>query len=217
VADEPEQLEDLLRRLIREELERGNLDKLIQAGQALRGSFNIAVHPRIGMDAGPPPGAGSFSISVTPRLGFDVGPNHQVVMPQAADLKIEGGQPAVNVEAALGGGGTLTAEAHVVVEPVIRAEGDLVPPEVVDTIRSATPKVADEIQARDPVGAKQIAEQYTALINLLVALVTAYHFLHPAAPMTTQQVVQIFDHSQHVTNQTTIVNPPQAPGPGPTP
>lgn len=46
VTDEPEPLEDLVRRLIRIELEQGGLDRLLDAHQALGASFNIAARVR---------------------------------------------------------------------------------------------------------------------------------------------------------------------------
>lgn len=117
-----------------------------------------------------------------------MGPTHQVIRP----------------------GGIASAE--VVAEPTIEAEAILIPAEVVDAVRMAAPKLADEIQARDPIDAKRIIEMFTALISLLTALLMLYVSQHPAAPITPQQITQFFDHSQHITNQTTIVNPPPTHG-----
>jgi hypothetical protein len=131
-----------------------------------------------------------------------------------------GGAPA-RVDASLSGKGTLQGDAKVVVAPTVTAVATLLPPEVVvipdkavDAIRSAIPELADEIQARSPKDATQVINLFAALIQLLTALVALYIAQHPAAPVTPQQVVQFFDQSLHVVNQTTIVNPPPVPGAG---
>lgn len=189
VVDEPVELEDLVRRLIREELQRGNLDKLIQAREAVEASFTLRVEPSIGV-GGAPVSPGSFSLSVTPRLGLDVGPTHQVIRPEGI------------------------ASAEVVVEPTVKAEAIVIPAEVVDAVRTAAPKLADEIQTRDPADAKRIIEMFTALVGLLTAFLLLYIAQHPAVPVTPQQIIQFYDQSQHVVNQTTIVNPPPPHGAG---
>lgn len=71
-----------------------------------------------------------------------------------------------------------------------------------------------ELGVSEAMDAKRIIEMFTALVGLLTALLMLYISQHPAAPVTPQQVVQFFDQSQHVVNQTTIVNPPPAPGAG---
>ena len=162
---EPESIEDLVARLVREQLEQGRLEWLIKAQRAVEASFTL---------------------SVTPRLNFDVGPKR--------------------VDGALGGEGTLGGEVTVV--PLIEAEATVIPAEVVNAIRSASPELADEIQARSPQDATQVINLYIALINLLAALLALYVAQHPAAPVNPQQIIQFFDHSQHITNQTTVVNPP---------
>jgi hypothetical protein len=132
----------------------------------------------------------SFTLRVEPRLGFKVKGPAQIIRP----------------------GGIPSAEAFG--KPVIKADATVIPTEVVDAIRSASPKLADEIQTRSPEDATQAINLFIALINLVAALVTLYIAQHPASPVTPQQVVQLFDQSIHVTNQTTIVNPPPPPGAG---
>jgi hypothetical protein len=94
----------------------------------------------------------------------------------------------------------------------MQAEGNVVPPVVVDAIRSASPELADEIQTRNPQDATQVINLFIALVNLLAALLALYVAQHPAAPVNPQQIVQIFDQSRHVVNQTIVVNPPPAHG-----
>ena len=186
MADEPEPLRDVVRRLIRQELEQGGLDRLLDAHQALAGSFNIAVHPRIGMDAGPPPGAGSFSLSVTPRLSF--GP--------------AGPEPVDQVVRPVG-----IASAEVVAEPTVTAEATLIPAEAVDAIRSGLPTLADEIEARSHRDGMFLLAVFMAFMALLQTAMQAYQLLHPQAP-TPPQVVQIFNQIYNA------VNPPPPHGAG---
>jgi hypothetical protein len=84
----------------------------------------------------------------------------------------------------------------------------------VEAVRSASPKLAKEIQIRSPRDAVAVINLFAALIQVLTALVTLYLALHPAAPVTPQQITQFFDQSVHIVNQTTIVNPPPPHGAG---
>lgn len=171
MAEEPESIDDLVARIIREQLEQGGLDRLLEVTK--------------------------------PYVATELNVNALVRGPKPAE-----------VDAAPGGRGTLSGEAKVVVIPVIKADGTVIPAEVVDAIRSASPELADEIQTRNPQDATQVINLFVALINLLAALLALYVAQHPAAPVTPQQVIQIFDQSRHVVNQTIVVNPPPPHGAG---
>jgi hypothetical protein len=175
VADEPESLKNLVARLIREELERGGLDRLIEAHQVVRASFTLQVRPSLGMDAGPPPGAGSVSLSVTPRLSFDVGSTQtgQVIGPKGI------------------------ASAEVVVEPTVTAEATVVPQNVIDAIRAAFSRLADEIQARDSHDAVFLLTAFAGLMAALQTAMQAYQFFNPQLP---PPIVEIFNQTYNVVN-----------------
>jgi hypothetical protein len=90
----------------------------------------------------------------------------------------------------------------------------VIPDEVVNVVRSASPKVANEIQIRSPQDAIAVINLFAALIQMLTALVTLYLAQHPANPVSPQQIVQIFDQSVHTVNQTTVINAPPPPRAG---
>jgi hypothetical protein len=124
------------------------------------------------------------------------------------------GEP-VRVDTAFAREGTLTADAKIVVAPTITAVATLLPPDVVvvpdktmDAIRSAIPELADEIQARSPRDRTAVINLFVALINLLAARVMLYVATHPAAPVTPPQIVEIFNQTYNVVNQTNGVNAP---------
>lgn len=165
VADEPESIDDLVARIIREKLQQGRLDELFEVTQMTLLNPNALRGPK-------------------PE------PVEQFIRPA--------GIPS----------------AEVVSEPVIKADATVIPAEVVDAIRTASPELADEIQTRNPQDATQVINLFIALINLLAALLALYMAQHPAAPVTPQQVIQIFDQSRHVVNQTIVVNPPPPHGAG---
>ncbi len=134
-----------------------------------------------------------------------------MVKPEGAVLKLIGATVDVKVEPEIRVTGSLGAT---MARSSMQAEGRVIPKLVVDAIRTASPKLADEIETRDPTGAKQLVEIFTALIHLLAALVTLYMAQHPASPVTPEHITQLFDQSRHIVNQTTVVNPPPAPGTG---
>jgi hypothetical protein len=180
VADETEQLQALVARLIQDKLgQEGGFEDLLRAVREVEESF-----------------------------------------PARDESGNEGGEP-MRVDTPFAGEGTLKGEVNAVVVPTMKAVATLLPPEAVvvpdkavDAIRSAIPELADEIQARSPKDAAQVINLFAALVQLLTALVALYVAQHPAAPVTPQQVIQIFDQSRHVVNQTIVVNPPPPPGAG---
>jgi hypothetical protein len=125
------------------------------------------------------------------------------------------------LDPAAGNGNFLKAAAKVFIAPTMKAEATMpvpevvvIPDEVVEAVRSASPKLANEIQIRSPQDAIAVINLFGALIQVLTALVTLYLALHPAASVTPQQITQFFDQSVHIVNQTTIVNPPPPHGSG---
>ncbi len=125
------------------------------------------------------------------------------------------------LDPAVGTGAFMKAAVRAFTAPAMKAEATMpvpqavvIPDEVVEVVRSASPKVANEIQIRSPQDAIAVINLFAALIQMLTALVTLYLAQHPATPVTSQQIVQIFDQSVHTVNQTTVVNPPPPPGEG---
>jgi hypothetical protein len=130
-----------------------------------------------------------------------------------------GGEPA-RVDAPPSGEGTLKGDVNVVVAPTMTAVATLLPPEVVvipdkavDAIRSASPELAEEIQAGSSHDAMLLLTVFLALMALLQAAMQAYQILHPQAP-TPPQIVEIFNQTYNVVNQTNVVNPPPPHGAG---
>ncbi|MGO9032896.1 hypothetical protein [Mycobacterium sp.] len=66
-----------------------------------------------------------------------------------------------------------------------------------------------------PLGKASGLNDVTTLFQceLLATAVTLYQILHPQAP-TPPQIVEIFNQTYNVVNQTTVVNPPPAAGAG---
>lgn len=183
VADEPEPLRDMVRRLIRQELEQGGYDRLVEARQVVEASFTLRVTPSLGsMTPAVPPG--SPGISVTPRLSFDVGPKptEQIIRPTGIPSEEAFGEPSV------------------------------IPAEVVDAVRSASPALADEIQSRSSHDEVMlILTIFGIVVAALQTAMQAYQFFNPQAPTPTQ-VVQIFNQIYNMVNPPSPVNPPPPPG-----
>jgi hypothetical protein len=128
----------------------------------------------------------------------------------------EGSEP-VRVDTAFAGEGTLKGAVNVVVVPTVRATMTLLPPtlgvvpdKTLYAVRSALPELADEIHTR-PQDATVLINLFAALVQLLATAVTLYQIIHPQAP-TPPQIVEIFNQTYNVVNQSTVVNPPPAHG-----
>ena len=118
------------------------------------------------------------------------------------------GEPAP-VDAAFGGKGTLSAK--VVVVPTMTVRATVLPPEVnavsadvVEAIRAALPKLANDMQTSSPQVAMLLLTAFMTLMALLQTAMQAYQFFHPEAPPPPP--IEIFNQTYNV------VNPPHGDG-----
>jgi hypothetical protein len=106
------------------------------------------------------------------------------VQPAPAELKLHGHTPEVKVQAAL-------------------------PGDVIAVIESASPELANDIRSRSPQDVNLAINFFLAITQTLQFLLTVYQIFHQQPPSQTQ-IIEIFNHTTNVINQTTttVINMP---------
>jgi hypothetical protein len=187
--------DEFLASVIREELADGNLDRLLaahkraQAALKRKSTFKNKPQPDA---AGPDKG----------NLTADGLPKHLDAEGKPVDAK---GNPIKGKP----------VKSDVVVTPTVHVKAELiprdmkvVPPEVVNAIRSASPQLANRMQ-NHPVDAVFLLTLFMALMSLLQTAMQAYALIHPSAPTPPSPVViQMFNQMQNV-----LYPPPGLPAP----
>ena len=89
--------------------------------------------------------------------------------------------------------------------------------EMTAAIESISPKLARDLRSRSPQDINLAINFFTAIMQILQVLLMVYQTVH-GEPPSPQQVIQIFNHTTNVINQTTMVAPippPSNPPPEP--
>lgn len=108
----------------------------------------------------------------------------------------------------------LSGEGHLRAHVEIVGSGEVgevtnPPGEMVAVIESASPELARDIRSRSPQDINLAINFFMAIMQTLQLLLMVYQIVH-GEPPSQQQVIQIFNHTNNVINQTTnvVVNMP---------
>jgi hypothetical protein len=118
------------------------------------------------------------------RIGVTAEASAVVVRPSPAESKLHGHTPEVKVQPAQ-------------------------PDDVIAVIESASPELANDIRSRSPQDVNLAINFFLAIMQTLQFLLTVYQIFHQQPPSQTQ-IIEIFNHTTNVINQTTttVINMP---------
>lgn len=172
MADEP--AENLVERIIREQLAEGGMDRLVQAQEAIQKIIREQCERAVGTVS-----------STLPVPQSSVGPQGR--LPGTVECRVPQVSSSVGSE-------TVDAQVEVpTMMAVIRLEPKLTV-KVVPAIQEASPELADKIRLSDPQDAMLLLNLFMALMQVVQTLLTVYQITH-AEPPTPTQIVQIFNNT----------------------